>query len=189
MITREPVQSSIEHIPNGDEHLTDGQQQSLDRIDEWLQSEKRQDGTNRWWRFFDAGVRDEHGAVWTLYNDFHQQESPEGWRVFRCPPEGEDFQYVHVDRTIHTTIPGTARHADTHTVQFDIGGEGNHGIGMVRNDILNLIFRDEESPSIKFWSDKRSMTPVAVERMDRTESARPIIELGNLALEVERPAA
>ena len=185
----ESMQGTGEKPSERDQHLTETQQRSLYSIDEQLQLEKKDDGTNKWWRFFDAGVRDEKGAVWAIYNDFHHQGSSEGWRMFYCPPHEEEFQYVEVDRVVHTRIPGNVKYEDTHTVQLDVGGEANQSLGMVSNDILNVLFQDKKPPIMKFWSDKTAMVPVAIEQAEGGGRSRPIIEMGTRALEVERPAA
>ena len=181
---RELLHDTELHLSDRQDGLTERQRRSLDDIDAWLQTEKRDDGTDTWWRFFDAGVRDEHGAVWTVYNDVRHQETPEGWRVFYCPPHQEQFHYLHIDKALHTAIPDVM-----HTVQFDVGGEGNRHAGMHQNDILNLAFKGNQPPVLKFWSDKASMMPVAVESMGEKGNGNPIVALGARALEIERPAA
>ncbi|HMS92995.1 MAG TPA: hypothetical protein PKD28_01285 [Candidatus Saccharibacteria bacterium] len=189
VILTESMQGTSEQMPERGRHLTEAQRRSLHHIEAQLQSEKHHDGTDKWWRFFDAGVRDEHGAVWALYNDFHHQEAPEGWKMFYCPPHEEEFQNIEIDRALYTVIPGNTRHEDTHTMQLDVGGEANRPMGMVHNDILNILFRGEKPPIVRFWSDKTAMIPVAIEQTGEEGYSRPIIEMGARALEVERPAA
>jgi hypothetical protein len=147
-----------EHDSSRQNCLTETQRQSLDGINDWLQREKRQDGTDTWWRFFDAGVRDEKDGIWSIYNDFHRQESGEGWRVFYCPPTEEQFHQLQTSRVVHTDIPGSS----TRTVQLDVGNEANRWLGMFHNDILNIGFSPDRQPSVRFWSDLSAMEPVPV---------------------------
>lgn len=189
MILTESMQGTSEQMPERGQHLTEVQRQSLHHIDAQLQSEKHHDGTDKWWRFFDAGVRDEHGAVWALYNDFHHQGAPEGWKVFYCLPHEEEFQNIEINRARYTAIPRSGKHGDIHTMQLDIGGEANRPLGMVQNDILNILFQGEKPPVVKFWSDEAAMTPIAIEQTGEEGHLRPIIEMGARALDVERPAA
>ncbi len=138
--------------------LTEAQRQSLQGINDWLERDKRHDGTSTWWRFFDAGVRDEQGGVWSLYNDFHRPHGPEGWRAFYCLPGEEQFHHLDLTRIVQTDIPG----AGIHTAQLYVGGEGSREVGMVPSDILNVQFHDDRLPTLRFWSHGSAMEPVPV---------------------------
>lgn len=173
--------------------LTETQRQSLEGINDWLERDRRDDGTATWWRFFDAGVRDEQGGVWSLYNDFHHQHKADGWRAFYCPPGEEQFHRLDLAGVVRTDLPDDG----THTAQLYVGGEGSERLGMVANDILNVQFHNDRIPTVHFWSHDSAMQPVPVAEVgelvedDQNEvrSLRAQLVSAQAIGDVARPAA
>lgn len=158
------------------EFLTPEQHGGLLKVESCFMDEMRQTGEGsrpRWHSLFEAGARDQNGAVWALYNSFGEEESPQGWQVYRAAPGETSFDWVAVESVLRTDLT-TYVQSDKPlvTYQFRVGTEENRGIGMRPSDILNIIF-DGEEPGVHFWDHSRSMKPLSFD---------PAVEFGGRAL-------
>jgi hypothetical protein len=139
--------------------LTDQQLTSLRQFED---SFMREDGGYPWWPFFESGVRDETGAVWSVYNRWFDETRPDGWKVAYCPRDGDSFSSIDVGYVIRSSLrPVYDAEGGLTTFQLHIHDDN---YGMQDNDVLNLILYHNENgiseASLRMWNQSSSMEPI-----------------------------
>lgn len=161
--------------------LSREQYRSLQRIESGFRNQTREDGKPVWFAFSEYGFSDEVGNTLALYNDFHRESEPDGWQLWVCPPDEEEFQWINISECLKTDFakvgfgskPGGIR------ASFQLGIAPGQVYGGGFNDVLNVLCYDTTS-TVRFWSHQSDASRLQV---------TPGLKLGGLAAGQCRSAA
>ena len=140
------------------EMLTGQQQRHLQEIEAGFKNEKLPDGTNRWCRLFESGVRDADNGVWAFWKDRTRDEK-EGWQVWYCEPKSNEFNWISLDDVVVSKVPAMAGQPAYETAQL-IFSSDQQDESSINDRITIYADVDKRWSAVHRFGDERVMDTI-----------------------------
>lgn len=119
-----------------------------------------------WWPFLDGGVRDENGALWSVFNRWYDETQESGWKVVYCPEDEVEFREIPVTKVVRQEVYSSKPDKEgLTTFQLHIAEKA---LGFSNNDILNVLqYRSDDNirTTLRLWNHTSAMVPTERQAM------------------------